>query len=237
MKCAIVDERISSLCEQTLIRLGFSLIKLPPSKKLPAPMASHADMLLFSNEKRIIASAEYFHDNRDVFSDIRRLSPNTEIHLSSNSFGNKYPHDRIFNSLVIKNDIFMKAVGISESIIEYANEKGLNIVKVNQGYPACTTLAFGGSAITSDEGMAKALSERGVKVTLISNGDISLPPYEYGFIGGAAGVYKKEIFFLGNVTRHRDYEKIDAAIRYEGYTHISLSDEGLSDLGKIIFLD
>lgn len=237
MKCAIVDERISDKCERALKMRGFFLIKLPPAKKLSLPMASHADMLIFSHGDTLIASADYCSDYPHVFSDIREFLPNIKMRFSSDVFAPEYPMDRIFNSLVIGNDIFIKPEHISSAVTEYAREVGLNTVRVNQGYPACTVLAFGNNAITADRGMAKALSEHGVSVSLISDGDILLPPYEYGFIGGAAGVYKKEVFFLGSLPSHKDFEKINEAILSAGYTPVSLSDEKLSDLGGIIFLD
>ena len=114
---------------------------------------------------------------------------------------------------------------------------GLTSVNVKQGYPACTALAFGNSAITADRGMMAALTSREIKTTLISTADISLPPYEYGFIGGAAGVYKNEVYFLGDVHAHRDSEVIRQAITEAGYLPVSLSDEPLADLGRIIFID
>ena len=72
---------------------------------------------------------------------------------------------------------------------------------------------------------------------IIENGDISLPPYEYGFIGGAAGVYKNEVYFLGDISLHRSAKKICDAIRAEGFEPVSLSSEPLSDLGRILFID
>ena len=132
--------------------------------------------------------------------------------------------------------IFCKSDTVSKAIIRLAERQRLEICHVKQGYPACTTLAFGNNAITADAGMADALSRKGVKVTLINNGDISLPPYEYGFIGGASAVYENKVYFLGDLSTHRDGVKIRSAIESAGYKVISLSDEPLSDLGGIIFL-
>ena len=84
--------------------------------------------------------------------------------------------------------------------------------------------------------MGKAPKE-GIDVTVIENGDIALPPHKYGFIGGAAGVFGKEIFFLGDYRTHRSADLIESAILNAGFTPIALSDEPLSDLGRIIFLE
>ena len=136
-----------------------------------------------------------------------------------------------------KSNHFLKEDTVSKGIISYANARGMDIIPTKQGYPACTVLAFGNSAITADCGMAKLLSENGVCVTLIENGEILLPPYEYGFIGGASGVYGSEVFFLGDIGTHRDAKKICDAIISEGFSPVSLSDEPLADLGRILFID
>lgn len=233
----LVDERISEKCERSLLLRGARVIKLPPAEKLPVPMASHPDMLLFLHNNRIITSAEYCERFSYIFSDIRELSSAVEFTFTSDSFSDKYPNDAIFNALVIENRIFLKKDSVSESVLSYAKANGLDVISTRQGYPACTTLAFGGAAITADEGMAKKLSSSGIRVTLIENGDISLPPYEYGFIGGAAGVFGNGVYFLGDVSTHRDGKKICDAIRAEGFIPISLSDEPLADLGRILFID
>ena len=232
----LVDERISPKCERRLTLEGFHLIKLPPSPKLPKPLASHPDMLLFHHNGNIIASAEYCERYPWVFSDIREYS-GASLTFTSDVFSDKYPRDAIFNALVIENKIFMRENTVSSALRDYAVRRGLETVRTEQGYPACTTLAFGSRAVTSDMGMAKILEGCGVSVTSIQNGDISLPPYEYGFIGGASGVYKNKIYFLGDITSHRDYRLIESAVFEAGYTPVSLSDEPLSDLGRIIFVD
>ena len=236
MKCAIVDERISRDCERALLIDGFTLIKTPPSKRLSAPVSSHPDMLMFYHRGNIISSADYCEDAPYVFSDIRELTENVRFTFTSDVFERDYPRDAIFNALVARDRIFIKADTASEAICDYARGAGLKIVPIKQGYPACTTLVFGNSAITADRGMERALLSEGFKVTLIDDGGIALPPYEYGFIGGCAGVYQDTVYFLGNIELHPNAEKIKDAINSEGYKIRSLSSLPLTDLGRIIFI-
>ena len=227
---------MSDKCERALLKRGFRVIKLPPCDKLGAPVASHPDMLLFYHGGNIIASAEYCERFPYVFSDIREFS-NARLSFCDEIYGKDYPKDAIFNALTIGNFIFLKEDTVSEAVKDYAKGAGLTPVHTKQGYPACTTLAFGGSAITADRGLATTLTRHEIKVTLISNGGISLFPYEYGFIGGAAGVFGNTVYFLGDISSHPDFDKIKAALDYEGYIPCSLSDEPLVDLGRIIFVD
>ena len=237
MTCAIVDERISPKCERGLLLRGFRVIKCPPSEFLGEAVKSHPDMLMFHYKNRIISSAGYCESFPYLFSDIREISENTEFTFSDENFSPEYPSDAIFNALTVGNFIFLKEDTVSRAILGLAKKIGLEIVPVKQGYPACTTLVFGNSAVTADKGMEAALLRRGINVTLISNSDISLFPYKYGFIGGASGVYKNEVYFLGNLDSHRDSVKIREALERESYTPVSLSDEPLRDLGRIIFID
>ena len=233
---ALVDERIDSASERALMIRGFRVIKLPASDKLGAAVASHPEMLLFYHNNRIISSADYCERAPYVFTDIRELADGVSITFTEDEFKKEYPRDAIFNALSVGNYLFCKADTVSHAVLNYAKECGLRVVSVKQGYPACTTLAFGGSAITADVGMARALADVGIKVTQITNGAIDLPPYEYGFIGGAAGVLENTVYFLGNLDTHPDSKKIRSAIEAEGFEAVSLSDSPLRDLGRIIFI-
>ncbi len=237
MKICIVDERISEKCERSLLRLGFHIIKLPPAENAPAATASHTDIIMFYHKGRIIASAEYCERYPYIFSDIRELSPNCEFTFTDDVQGDKYPEDAVFNALTAEDSIFIKTDTASQAVIDYALTQGLKVVSTRQGYPACTVLSLGRYAITADHGMAQLLSSHGINITLIENGGISLPPYEYGFIGGTAGIYGDTVYFLGDVTTHPDADKIQTAVKDAGFNVCSLSDEPLSDLGGIVFVD
>lgn len=236
MKCAIVDERISAECERSLLIRGFKVIKLPAAKNLGQAVKSHPDMIMFRHKNRIITSGEYCEECPYIFSDLREYAEDLNFTFTADEFGSDYPSDAIFNALTVGDKLFCKSDTVSSAVLEYARGAGLTLVHVNQGYPACTVLAFGNAAITADRGMASALRASGVRVTEISCGNISLPPYEYGFIGGASGVFSDTVYFLGSIDTHPDGEKIKAAIAAEGFGFVSLSEEKLCDLGRIIFV-
>ena len=121
--------------------------------------------------------------------------------------------------------------------MEIGKKSGLTLLNVNQSYPNCSILKIDEqSAVTSDRGLYKALCENGIDTLLIEEGHISLPPYEYGFIGGASGVYGDKVMFFGNIDLHPDGEKIRKFIQEKGKRCISLSDAPLRDLGGMIFI-
>lgn len=235
---ATVDERISPECERSLTLQGFTVIKLPPLPSLSSPIASHTDMLMFYHGDTLISSTYYCDAAPFVFSDIHDLAPKIKLMFADEAQTDKYPHDAIFNALVIGNRLFIKTDTASKAVIEYGKSCGLKIIHTNQGYPACTVLRLSeDTAITADSGMARTLEREGIKVTLISNGSISLPPYEYGFIGGTAGIYDGKIYFLGDPETHPDAQKIIDACTNANLEIRALSGGILSDLGGILFFE
>ena len=234
MNHIIVDERISEKCERSLLIKGFNLIKLPKDKDLGEAVCSHPDTVMFCYDNEIITTADYCDMAAYIFSDLREFLPEIKITFTADKRSNRYPQDCIMNALVIGKKIFCKTDSVSDAIIDFAKRRGYEIIHVNQGYPACTTLAFGNNAITADRGMAKILSAEGINVSLIRDGHILLPPHKYGFIGGAAGVYKDKVYFFGDLRYHPDGEFIACIIRKAGFEVVCLCDEPLSDFGGFI---
>lgn len=236
MKTVIVDERISDKCERSLALHGFRVLRLPADSHLGGAVASHPDTVLFYADSEIITTAEYCDDAAYFFTDLRQMHPHIKITFTSEQRSPLYPRDCIMNALAVGGNIFCKSDTVSEKIKEFASERDLRIIHTRQGYPACTVLSLCDYAITADRGMAATLSENGIAVTLIREGHILLDSHEYGFIGGASGVFSDKVYFFGDILSHPDGELICEAIRRAGYTPISLSDEPLCDLGGMIFL-
>ncbi len=237
MKLALVDERMPKEAKNRLSALGYYVISMPADKRLSAPVASHPDMLVFYHNGTLIASADYCEAHPFVFEDISRFT-DCKMIFTEDEIKASYPHDACFNASVVGNRIFYKEDSISENIKEYARSVGLAAYKTKQGYPACTSLALSDTrVITADRGFGDTMRGAGLEVTLIENGDISLPPYEYGFIGGASGKDGKRLFFIGDISRHQSKEKIISSAKDNGLEIISLYRGELLDLGRIIFIE
>ena len=234
MKIILIDERISQKCEMSLARLGYNVYKLPPDPDLGEAVSSHPDTLMFASKGEIMTTADYCDCAAYIFSDLREICPNVRVSFTSDRRSAKYPLDCSLNALLIGNKLFCKIDSASPALLDLAKEKGFDVIHTNQGYPACCVLAFGNSAITADDGMANTLTNHGINVLKIKQGHIALPPYEYGFIGGASFVDRDKVYFFGNINDHPDGEKICDFIRMAGYLPVSLSDEPLTDLGGAV---
>ena len=60
-----------------------------------------------------------------------------------------------------------------------------------------------------------------------------MPPYEYGFIGGATGSDLNNVYFCGELKNHPDSDKIIAFCKKCGKKAVSLSRDRLKDYGTI----
>lgn len=237
MRWVLVDERISDSTERSLMREGFYAIRLPAAATLPEAICSHPDTLIFRLGDEFLTTCDYGEQASCIFSDIREYSENSILHFSSEEFGSRFPKDAIFNAFCIADFIFANKKNISPKVLKIAEKHGLTLVNVNQSYPNCSILKIDEqSAVTSDRGLYKALCENGIDTLLIREGHISLPPYEYGFIGGASGVFDDKVMFFGNIDLHTDGEKIKKFALKKGKRCISLSDEPLRDFGGMIFI-
>ncbi len=234
MAIAIVSEKISRACRVALKKEGFSVFSCPPDPSLPAPISHHPDTLMAFLDGTLFCPESYFSQNADFF----RALAYPRVHLLTEGYGASYPLDCAYNLLTAGRRAFYNPAGLSRSLARIASDRGYEAVHTRQGYAACTVCTLDeGHAITADLGMAETLTAAGISVLKIESGSILLPPYAYGFIGGACGVYEKTVYFLGDITAHPSYAAIKAFASGIGFSLRSLSDEPLRDLGGILFLE
>lgn len=137
--------------------MGFSLLLLPEEEALPTPVASHADMLIFSDGSRTVTARSYYQKHPELFEC-------TDVILTDDTFGKVYPKDTIFNAFVFAGALFGRLETLSPTVADnYAVR-----VPLRQGYAKCSTLIFGNNAVTADRGIAAALTEKGCNVLEIT---------------------------------------------------------------------
>lgn len=238
-RLAFLGDRTPKDAVSALVMHGFYPVLMPPYSALDDAVAGHTDMLLFPAGDTLITHGDYCLEQEEHMKLVRELLREWDIGLRfiSEHASREYPNDAILNALQIGDRLFCKTDTVAPAVLEYAQARGLKTVHVKQGYPACTVLRLSPSAaITADMGMARALEREGVRVTLIEEGGISLPPYSHGFIGGAGGVFRDTLFFVGRIETHKSYEIIRKAALSEGLRTVSLGDGMLTDVGGILFV-
>ena len=226
----------SRICE-SLASLGFKVILLPRDERLQLPVRSHADMLLGVIKNDIFCSEKYFIENRDIFNAIEAYG--YTVTTCKAELSQKYPQDIAFNMLFVGNSIIGKIDFIAEEIKEYAQRNKIELLRVKQGYSKCSTLLLGDDAIIcADDGIISEAERINLSTLKIENSHdaITLQGYGYGFIGGASGVFGKNVYFAGNIDLHPQVKKIAEFLTKFGFDAISLCEDKLCDVGGIIFL-
>ncbi len=228
MKYILINENYRKRYSHELEAHGFDVVPLPADSGLNRIVAAHADTIIFGD-------GQIINDNY-----LKKLPPILWRYFnpSKDRPHGDYPDDTVFNALKVGRHIFC-GKAVSGDIMSYANENGLTVIPVKQGYAHCTTLAIDekNAAITADRGMAAAMERVGVNVLLISEGHILLEGAEYGFIGGASFVDRdsRRVFFFGDISAHPDADKITDFIKELGYTALSLNGP-LTDIGGAVIL-
>ncbi len=225
MSKILLSENVSKMCSDSLKGRGYELCLLPAFSKLSSPVASHVDMLMCFDGKQIITHSEYYKVSREIFDSLYGI----DVVLSDENISDEYPGDVLFNGFFVGD---MCLVAKSNSISRIIKKKAKEIIGVKQGYASCSVCKVSDRAfITSDKGIADCLKERHYDVLMIEKGYIALPPYDYGFIGGASVVLDDEVCFFGSIEEHPDYAEISRFIKKNGKKISSLSNEKLCDIG------
>ena len=233
---AITSHNFPREAEDTLTKLGHRTLRLPPHPNLPKPVASHPDMLLFFASDAIFCTKSYSKiASREL--EMISLAYGAPICCIDAEYGNEYPCDVVLNALPLGQHLFCNTKTVAKELLEI----GLSPCHVNQGYTKCSSLPLGANAlITADASIAKKSTEMGIDVLLIQAGHISLPSYDYGFIGGCASFAPRQnidtVFFCGDVSQHPDYNRISVFFQANGLSIINLSNFGLCDVGTIFMI-
>lgn len=225
---AYVNARMSPEMIEKLESMGFDVRKLPPSKNLVPPTDAHPDMLVLP-----VGETAFVCKN---MTSVPLVGFDETVEIPE-PLGEKYPHDVPLNIAVVGDTVIANTKTASRFVLDSLEKMGKKIRHINQGYAHCSTCIVGDNAIiTADEGIARVAREEGIDTLLISKGNIELPPYDTGFVGGASGITDDKAVFLGSLSRHPDGEKIRSFCHAHGKNTVDLSDSPLIDLGGIMFI-
>ncbi|MBO4422549.1 MAG: hypothetical protein J5879_03865 [Clostridia bacterium] len=201
---------------EKLIR-KYEIRKLPPCDDLAGPVSKHADMLVGLLDKRIILTRGYYEKNKELFSGL-------DVCLTDEEQGGEYPRDVLLNFI----DTESAVIGYGKAITKLINKP---VVNVKQGYARCSTLICRNFAVSADKGILNALARLGFDTLEIVPGNIELPGYESGFVGGASFADDNDVYFFGSLSYHPDEKRIKEFVSSHGAKIHELDGGPLLDLG------
>ena len=193
MKYCIIDTSDRQIYNK-LSEFGFKCINVISSDCVSPPICRHTDVLYKKLDNNTIVISACQKENLSILEGLGYKVIINE-HLKSG-----YKTESYLNYIINK-----KYCIFNPNTAELPPEKYLNGIKkisVNQGYTGCSTITVTEDAyITDDAGIYRTLSNNRIDCLLIPKGDILLPGYNYGFIGGASvKISDREILFFGDFT-------------------------------------
>jgi len=231
VKFLIIDRRVPLSIENKIRALGINIIKTPYCKDLHLGISSHPDILLCHiGKNKVVVAPNVF----EFAEELRAIGINAI--MGNTSLMSTYPKDIAYNVCIVGRFAIHNFKYTDREVLKGIEENNLIKINVKQGYTKCSILVVNENAIiTSDPGITKEVKKYGIDVLTISPGNIKLPGFEYGFIGGAGGlVDRRSLFLFGELKRHQDYNSIEKFLSKHGVEVITVNSEELIDLGSLI---
>lgn len=228
MQKLIVDNRFSKIAEE-YFKGRYEVIPSPVIEELPPEVNAHPDMGLVRIKDVFVAEPTVFEFYKELLSGSTVLCGKTWL-------SRHYPNDIAYNVLISETVAFGNETYIDPVVKDVLKEKGILISSVKQGYAKCSAANIKNVVITADKTIEKSAKEKGFKTLLIASGDVALKGYDYGFLGGATGEIDGGLFFFGDITKHRDFGKIDLILKENEIFYEFLRDVPLTDVGTVILV-
>lgn len=227
VKTLIMSGSNNSLCS-AITKMGLDVIKINPISQLHKPENHHADIQVHHLGGSNVIVANNINTCINI--------PSINIQKSTKDLERNYPLNIPLNCTRIYNKLIANIKYTDPKILDYCAKENIKIIDVKQGYAKCSTAVINhNSIITSDETIHKACIKNQIDSLKITPGYISLPGYDYGFIGGCCGLLSpNKIIFTGNIELHPDSREIIRFISSKNIDIVCLSTKKLVDIGGII---
>ncbi len=232
-KALIVSSDIYPRSAKKLKSLGIELFWSHDNPSVSPFLSKHADMQIVRTDSRnYICSPECFEYYKKIIPKFGYTLLCGNTYLSSN-----YPFDIAYN-IVVGEKYAIHNFKHTDSILK-ESISSKTFVNVSQGYCSCTICALpGDSFITSDEGVINSMSaQEDIKKLKISQGNVLLSGFDYGFFGGASFMIgPKTLAVNGDITTHPDGDAIAAFCASQNIDVLSLSPNKLMDIGSAVII-
>ncbi|MBE6590035.1 MAG: hypothetical protein E7643_07630 [Ruminococcaceae bacterium] len=234
---AIISHTAPKEAEETLRRLGYDVLRIPPHPALPSPVASHPDMLLFFASDAIFCTQSYA---KLAQAELSLICERTRRPLCTvnGELGATYPHDVLFNAARVGKKLFCLPHATAQEI---SASPDVTVIPVRQGYAKCSVIPVGDNAlICADPSIAKAALKEGLEVLRVHADGIRLEGYDCGFPGGCTSsapyIDTTTILFCGAVSLHPDAAAMQDFCARHKHHLISLGDFPPTDVGTIFLI-
>ena len=204
---------------------------LPDAPLLPPELAYHTDLSCCKMKNTLVCSPSCF-----LYLKNQKLSWPLLCGTKEPTSG--YPNDIAYNAAEVGDFLFCFHCATEPEILKTAGQTGMKILDINQGYAKCSIIPVTDRAlITADQKIAEKAEGNGLDFLLTTNDGVYLKGFSNGLIGGASVSGNGVVFFTGDITRHRDFERIQEFCRKHKKELCLTPSLPLYDLGSPVFLE
>ncbi len=229
MKKIVIDYRYIDIAKKYWGN-RYEIIPSQKIEKLAHTVCAHPDMALIRVGNSYIVE-------KTVYEAYKKILSGTDIICGETALDTNYPADVAYNVLISGRFVFAKESSMDAKLKRILLQNGYEIKHIQQGYAKCSAAVFRDCIITADPSIISVAFGCGLHVCTVRQGDVKLPGYDYGFIGGASGFVDGTLFFFGDITKHGDFEKIKD---FTDMHHTSIEwipDYPLTDVGTILGIE
>lgn len=236
MRIAVCSAQIDKTATKRLLEHVDRLIAVKPFHKVHEAIAAHPDIQLCPVDRTSVV----IHPDMDVETVKALKNSGIQVIFGQSRLEAAYPKDIPYNAALAGKRCFHLKGKTDPVLFRELAKRGYQFIPVRQGYGKCSTLPLGEDAlISSDPTIEREALKEGLKVEKVPSGDILLPGFDYGFIGGCAGVMEEArmVFFNGDLGEYQYGENVRRFVESRGYRCCSLQAGPLVDVGSIFFLE
>lgn len=227
-----IGEDYVPLLAPALEARGVHVLACPANPAVDPRLRSHVDLSVLHLGGTRFVLAEYLRGSGFASA---LVSLGAEPVFAEDPVGPLCPADARLCALQIGNKLFHRP-GVTDGAVLRADD--FRFVPVRQAYAKCAVCPVSCSAaITADPGMADALRTSGIEVLRLSQGGISLPGFETGFIGGAAFLLSPDMLALtGRPKLVPNWDNVQTSLASRGIGVCVLTDLSIFDIGSCTLL-
>jgi hypothetical protein len=231
VNAVLINPDFADILTPPLVKEGFDVITIPRCETVHTSLGGHVDLSMSLVNNTLVVRPDIDEDF------INRVSNYCKVVKGETIPQNFYPRDIGYNAL-IGDFYYIHNTKYTDSILEsILTGNKLKALHINQGYSRCSILPLPDhSIITSDAKCTDCCTSHGIDSLFITSGNIDLPGFQYGFIGGAGGTFKDCVYLSGRLDNHPDKFEIEQFIAAKDLNLKILTDETIFDSGSLFFL-
>lgn len=232
-RIVIISSKASNRIIDSLLGLGFEIIKTVECKEVYDAIKYHPDIVMTKvNEDTLVVNPNYYEYYFD-----KLKKHNINLVRGDSQLEDKYPENIAYNIAIDSKYAIHNFKYSDKNVLKYLENESYKFINVKQGYTKCSVITLGDKGIiTSDKDICLKAQKEGLEALHIDHGQVVLDGFDYGFIGGSSGYYDDELYLTGVLDNHSSKFEIINFLEKKNIKINYLSDYDIVDLGSLIFL-